>query len=63
MWPVPALVARVDHRGQRGALAGAGGAHHQQQAALFHDQFGQDGGQAQLPSGGTSVLMKRITAA
>jgi hypothetical protein len=43
MWPSGDLVAVVHHRGQRGALAGAGGAHHQQQAALFHDQVGQDG--------------------
>jgi hypothetical protein len=41
------LVAVVHHRGQRGALAGAGGAHHQQQAALFHDQVAQDHGHAE----------------
>ena len=29
-------VAVIDHRGQRGRLAGAGGTHHQHQAALVH---------------------------
>ena len=45
--PGELLVAAVDHRGQRGALARAGGAHHQDEPALFHDQFAQDGRQAQ----------------
>ena len=36
------FVAVVDHRRQRGAFAGAGRADHQQQAALFHDQVGQN---------------------
>ena len=47
MWPGQLLVAMVHHRGQRGALAGAGRADHQHQAALFHDQVGQDRRQRQ----------------
>ena len=47
MWPGVLLVAVVEHRGERGRLAGAGGADHQHQAALFHDQLGQDRRQRQ----------------
>mmetsp|Transcript_11755 Transcript_11755/g.27414 ORF Transcript_11755/g.27414 Transcript_11755/m.27414 type:complete len:255 (-) Transcript_11755:716-1480(-) len=41
------LVAQLQHGSQRGALAGAGGAHHQNQAALFLDHLPQDGRQAE----------------
>ena len=40
-------VARVDHGGQGGAFARARSAHHQDQAALFQNQFGQNGRQVQ----------------
>jgi hypothetical protein len=36
------LVAVFEHRRQRRALAGAGGADHQDQAALFEHQLAQD---------------------
>jgi hypothetical protein len=42
------FVAVVEHRGDRGRLAGTGGADDQQQAALFHDQFGQHRRQAEF---------------
>jgi hypothetical protein len=38
------LVAPLQHRGQRGALAGAGGAHHQDQAALLQTSWLSSGG-------------------
>ena len=41
------LVAGVDHRRQRGALARARGAHHQDETALFHDELAHHRGQAQ----------------
>ena len=41
------LVAPLDHRRQRRALAGAGGADHQDQAALFQHQLRQQRRQAQ----------------
>ena len=41
------LVAVLQHRRERGALAGAGGADHQDQAPLLGDQLAQDGGQGQ----------------
>jgi hypothetical protein len=47
MWPGLARIAVVEHRGQRGRLARAGGADHQDQAALFHDHFGQHRRQAE----------------
>jgi hypothetical protein len=47
IWPEAVLVAVVDHRRQRGRLAGAGGADHQDQAALFHDDVLQDRRQAE----------------
>ena len=37
----PVVVAIIDHRRQRGRLAGAGRAGHQHQTALFHDQIQQ----------------------
>ena len=42
MWPAIVLVALLEHRRQRRALAGAGRADHQDQAALFHHQRAQD---------------------
>ena len=41
------LVAQVQHRRQRGRLARAGGADHQDQPALLHDDFLEDVGQAE----------------
>jgi hypothetical protein len=42
------LVAVVDHGGERGGLARAGGAHHQDQAALEHHQILQDFGHPEV---------------
>src|SRR5436190_1388010 len=42
------LVAMVDHRRDRRGLAGAGGAHHQDEPALHHDEVLEHVGQAQL---------------
>ncbi len=42
------LVAVVDHRRQAGGLARTGGAHHEHEAALEHDEIGEGLGQAQV---------------
>ena len=64
MWPVHLLVAVLEHRRQRGALAGAGGADHQDQAALLHHQrrSGSAAGPASRATGCRGG-MQRTTAA
>ena len=58
------LVALVEHRGERGALAGAGGAHHQDQAALLeHELRSGSAGRSGSRASGISNGMQRITAA
>src|SRR5690606_12154218 len=49
-------VAVVDHRRQRGRLAGTGGTDHQHQAALLHHDVLEDLGQLQLVDGGDLAL-------
>ena len=51
MWTGTAAVAVVDHRRQRGRLARAGGADHEDQAARFHDQRLEDRRQQAGPPG------------
>ncbi len=41
-------IAVVEHRGERRRLARAGGAHHEDQAALLHHERGEHGRQAQV---------------
>ena len=57
MWPKVVLVAVVDHRGQRSALARAGGAHEDDQAALGHGHVFEHVRQVQLSIVGSTCGM------
>ena len=48
MWAAPAPVHQIDERGERGALAGAGGAGHDDEAAVDVGPGRDDLGQPEL---------------
>jgi hypothetical protein len=54
--PAAVLVAMIDHRRQRGGLARAGGADHQHDTALVHDDRLQHLRQPQFVAGEDAVV-------